>query len=363
MKAAWPVRILCALILCVILTAGLWPFLPPRNDAAWAGDRNGIRFGGHGVIFGPGPQSLAGPPAAGPCALEIWLQPARTNRTGTIIAFHSPTAPTEFSLFQEGSSMGFRLHNEKNPSGPHFYERLGEVFGSGEPVFLTIASSSNATSVYVNGALAKTMPDFPLVLRNLQGQIIAGTHNADDGWAGQLLGIAAYERALTPAEAALHYETWTQKGRPESLTATGNVWLYLFDEHRGTVAHEALGSGADLNMPERYTAIHPHYLDASRPHRRDWSDILLNIAGFAPFGFFFCAAFRSPRASALTAVIVILLGMTISLGIEVRQAYLPGRTSSLTDLVTNTLGAALGVCLFQIRWVRTVAAKAGLPGV
>ena len=143
----------------------------------------------------------------------------------------------------------------------------------------------------------------------------------------------------------------------------GNVWLYLFDEHRGTVAHEALGSGADLNMPERYTAIHPHYLDASRPHRRDWSDILLNIAGFAPFGFFFCAAFRSPRASALTAVIVILLGMTISLGIEVRQAYLPGRTSSLTDLVTNTLGAALGVCLFQIRWVRTVAAKAGLPGV
>jgi hypothetical protein len=43
--------------------------------------------------------------------------------------------------------------------------------------------------------------------------------------------------------------------------------LYLFDEHRGIVAHEALGSGVDLNMPERYTAIHPHYLDASRPHR------------------------------------------------------------------------------------------------
>ena len=363
MKTAWPLRILCGVILCVILTAGLWPFLPPRNDAAWVGGRNGIRFGGHGVIFASGPQPPARSPAAGPCSLEIWLQPARTRAAGTIVAFYSPTAPTEFSLFQEGASLGFRLHNERNPNGPHFYERLGDLFSSGKPVFLTIASTSNVTSVYVNGVLAKTMPDFPLALQNLQGQLIAGTHNADDGWAGQLLGIAAYERALTPAEAAQHYEVWTQTGRPESLAGTGSVWLYLFDEHRGTVAHEALGSGAGLNMPVRYTAIHPHYLDASRPHRRDLSDILLNIAGFAPFGFFFYAAFSSSRASALTAATVILLGMTISFGMETWQAYLPSRSSSLTDLVTNTLGTALGICAYQIGWIRKLTAKLAVRGL
>jgi VanZ family protein len=350
------------LVLSVILAAGLWPFRPPRNDVAWLGDRNGIRFGGHGVIFASGSQPPAESAATGPCALEIWLQPKRTSHAGTIIAFYSPTAPTEFSLFQEGSSLGFRLHNQKNLNGPHFYDRLGGIFGSGEPVFLTITSNSKTTAVYVDGVLAKTMPDFALVLRNLQGELEVGTPWADEGWTGQLLGIAAYERALTPEEAAHHYQTWARNGRPEPLTGTGNIWLYLFDEHRGRVAHEELGVGADLNMPERYAIIHPHFLPASRPHLSDWSDVLLNIAGFVPFGFFFCACFSSRRAAALPALIIILFGMAISLGMEVVQAYLPGRTSSLIDLVTNTLGTATGVCLYQIRWVRALAARAGLQG-
>jgi VanZ family protein len=348
------------LILSVILAAGLWPFLPPRNDVAWVGDRNGIRFGGHGVICASGPQPPAGWAANGPCSLEIWLQPGKTSQLGTIVAFYSPTAPTEFSLFQERSSLGFRLHNQKNLDGPHFYDSLGGVFGSGESVFLTMTSNSRTTAVYLDGVLVKTMPEFPLVLRNLQGELDSGTAWADAGWAGQLLGIAAYGRALTPEEAVRHYETWTRSGRPESLAGAGNVWLYLFEEHRGRVIHEALGAGADLNMPERYANLHPRFLPALRPRLSDWSDVLLNIAAFVPFGFFFCACFSPTRPAVLPALITVLLGMSISLGMEVVQAYIPGRTSSLIDLVTNTLGASVGVCLYQIRWARVLAAKAGL---
>jgi VanZ family protein len=154
---------------------------------------------------------------------------------------------------------------------------------------------------------------------------------------------------------------WSQEGRPESLAGAGNIWLYPFDEQRGRVAHEAHGSGPDLNMPERYSVFHPHYLDTARPHRSDWSDVLLNIAGFVPFGFFFCALFSSPRAAARAAFVTILLGISISLGMELRQAYLPGRTSALIDVVTNTLGTTLGVSLYQVRRVRELAFKAGLP--
>jgi VanZ family protein len=356
--SAWPLRILCLLILSGILAAGLWPFRRPRNEVGWAGDRNGIRFGDRGVIFSSGPQQPAGSVETYSSSLEIWLRPGKTRQLGTIIAFYSPTDPTEFSLFQEASSLGFRLHNQKNPKGPHFYDRLGGVFGSGESVFITITSNSKMTAVYVDGVLAKTMPNFPLVFRNLQGQLVAGTSpTGGQGWAGQLLGIATYGQMLTPAEVAHHYETWTRKGRPESLTNTGNFALYLFNEQQGRLIHNALGTGADLNIPERYAIIHQPLLALSRPHLSDCLDILLNIAAFVPLGFFFCACFSSLRPAALPVFITILLGIAISFGIEVLQAYLPDRTSDLIDPVMNTLGTAMGVFLYRTSSVRTLLAK------
>jgi VanZ family protein len=350
-------RILCALILACILVAGLWPFQRPWNEVEWAEGGNGIRFGGRGVVYSFGPNALAESADTVSSALEIWLQSGRTRQVGTIIEFYSPADPTDFSLFQENSGLGFRLHNQKNLKGPHFYDRLGGVFSFLEPVFITITSNSKMTSVYVDGVLAKTMPNFPLVFRNLLGQVIAGGPPARQGWVGRLLGIATYGRMLTPAEVALHYQSWTSKGRPEYPASTGNVALYLFDEHSGSLIHNVLGTGADLNIPERYANIHQSLLALSPFRRSDWSDILLNIAGFVPLGFFFRAYFSSRRPGALAAIVTILLGIAISLTMEVLQSYLPTRTSDLRDVITNALGTAMGVFLYQTRPARTVLAK------
>jgi VanZ family protein len=359
--SSWSLRIFCLLTLSGILAAGLWPFRRPPNEVAWDGTRNGIRFGGHGVMFSSGPREPAESGETDSSALEIWLQPGRTRQGGTILAFYSQTAPTEFSLFQEDSSLGFRLHNQKNPRGPHFYDRLGGVFRSAEPVFITITSNSKMTTVYVDGVLAKTMPDFPLVLRNFEGQLVAGTAPAANlGWAGQLLGIATYAGVLTPAEATRHYEAWTRNGRPESLASLRNVALYLFDEHQGRLVHNVLGTGADLSIPERYTIIHQPLLALSRPHLSDWLDATLNVVAFVPLGFFLCACLSPLRPAILPAFLAFLLGTVASLGIEVLQAYLPDRTSDLTDLVTNAIGTAIGILLYRTSSGRTLLAKVAL---
>src|ERR1035438_6783557 len=77
----------CILILCILLTAGLWPFCAPKNGAAWIKGNNGLQFGPHGIVV-----STEGFHAATPgrdCSLEILLQPAKIKGNGTILAFDS----------------------------------------------------------------------------------------------------------------------------------------------------------------------------------------------------------------------------------------------------------------------------------
>jgi VanZ family protein len=51
-------------------------------------------------------------------------------------------------------------------------------------------------------------------------------------------------------------------------------------------------------------------------------------------------------------VIVALLGMGMSLSIELTQAYLPTRDSSLIDVLMNSLGTILGIALFNCKIFR-----------
>ena len=73
----------------------------------------------------------------------------------------------------------------------------------------------------------------------------------------------------------------------------------------------------------------------------------MNILGFIPFGFCFFLHRQSVRANARAAnfLIVMFAGAVISLTIELIQAWLPNRESSLTDLLTNIFGTLLGVVL------------------
>jgi len=71
---------------------------------------------------------------------------------------------------------------------------------------------------------------------------------------------------------------------------------------------------------------------------RGMADTLLNIALFMPLGLVLGARIRS-------SVRAYTLAVAISTGIEFAQVFIPGRDSSIADIVFNGLGAALGVGL------------------
>jgi VanZ family protein len=350
--------LVCLSVLCGILVAGLWPFHAPRNAVTWLENQNGLRFGRYGTIVSSGVFQMAGSGDEASSSLEIWLQPGRSNASSIFLSFSTPENPLQFSLNQYFSTLVLQREIQSRQL------RIGieRAFRQIQPSFITITSSTQQTAMYVNGALARIFPQFQLG-KDLTGQLVIGASPvASDTWRGQLLGLAIYHQELTAAEVLQHYDTWTKQGRPELSGNERAIALYLFSERSGNIVHNAVQPGIDLHIPERFSLLQQPFLEPFwkeyKPGWEHWVDsLLINIVGFIPLGFFFCAYWSYRRPLKRPAVVTTVLGLAISLTIEVLQAYLPTRTSGTTDLLTNTLGTFLGVMLYGSKTARALLAK------
>ncbi|MGA9056423.1 MAG: VanZ family protein [Terriglobia bacterium] len=354
----------CGLVLGGLLVAGLWPFHSPRNQVTWVAGGNGLHLGRHGTILSSGKFKAANAPADAPCSLEIWFEPDLTAASATLFAFYAPGNPRQFSLNQSITDLALgsdiREGRYRTLTTRLFY--VEDIFRRGKPLFVTVTSKAGQTSVYIDGALARTAPKFPLSSQDFDGElVIANTPRVGNSWSGVLRGLAFYDQEVSPAQVFHHYETWIEKGRPDVSENERAVALYLFDERAGRVIHNQVPSGTDLYIPDRYLVLDQALLspfwEEFRPTWSYWGDVLVNIAGFVPFGFLFCAYFSLAGRIKRPALVTILLGFTVSLTIESLQAFLPTRDSGTTDVITNTLGACFGVWLYRLNLGRVLFAR------
>ena len=352
--------LVCVSVLAATLSAGLVPFQRPRNGVTWLEHRNGLHFRRFGTVVSSREFPPEGAPDESSCSLEIWLQSGATHGSSTLIAFSTPENPLQLWVHQYRGNLVIKrmVRGVERKNGTIGIEG---IFGKLEPIFITIASGAHQTSIYVDGSLAGSFPNFRIE-NDCSGQLVAGTSPVgNDTWSGQLLGLAIYRRDLTSGQVLQHYERWTARGRPEISENDKAVAVYLFDEHDGRVVHNAVPGGVDLTIPSRYSLLHQTFLEPFwkefKPTRSYWNDVLINIVGFVPLGFVFCAYWSSARPLKHSAVVTVVLGFVVSLTIEILQGYLPTRSSGTTDLITNTLGTFLGVRLYAWEVSQALLAK------
>lgn len=353
-------------VLAVILVAGLWPFNPfPANNVTWLKNRKGLDFGANPVVLSRAPLNFADPRWSS-ISLEIWLQPTGSWGINTFFSVYAPENPKQFRMMYYHDAFLIR-RNRRDARGRSDDIGIGvdNAAFPNIPLFVTITAGPKSSSIYFNGKLARVFPGYTLSGRDLSGQLIFGTSPFEkQTWHGELRGLAIYGVELSTADVLAHYQKWTD-GRPAELAQElVPTALYDFHEGIGVTIHDLAGVAPDLFIPKHYSVPHKPILqwpwDEYRPNRSSAVDIAVNIAGFVPFGFLLCAFLWSTTRCQRPALSAVLIGALLSLTIELLQAYIPQRSSGVTDIVTNTLGTAMGAILCGQQKVRAALARLGL---
>ena len=358
---------ICIAILCVLLTAGLWPFCAPKNGVRWIAGGNGLKFGHDAIVVSADGFRSASP--RGDCTLELLLQPADFRGSGTFLAFDSSKDPTvPFAVQQRWDDMAIdRAGTEAEGRRIRLWLATNRVFQPGQRTLVTITGEPRLTVVYVNGLKTKASSDFGLSSDDLTGRLGLGSSTVRGSWTGEMAGLAVYDSALSPVEVQEHYRRWREAGSPVVPGERAPVALYRFNEGAGDTIHDQSGHGHDLVIPSRYFVLHPQFLQSPIGAFEDrwsgwrswsyWANVCLNVAGFVPMGFFFTAYFSLIRPLGRPRITVVAMGLAVSLTIEIGQYFLPTRDSGINDLITNTLGTAIGVVLCSPRLIRGFVSK------
>lgn len=349
---------LALLIVAGYFVVGFWPFqFQPHNQVLRLENRAGLHFEPYGIVYDP---SKFAPPgairkSAANFTVELWLEAQHepANDVFDILTIYNPRLPHDFTLCQWKQDFLLRATSQ-SPQVPGKTPEIGldDALPQGKAVLIVIRGNETGTDFYLNGKREGHFPGFILNADALNGQLILGNGaSGKHSWTGTILGLAVYDQAPDTTEIVRHLALWTE-GRAKQLAGSAGLRaLYLFNDSGGGEVKDSSGNHRDLIVPTDFQPVHralliPPWKDLAY-HHPDYPDIVVNILGFMPFGFCFYLYRRSQKSiSWITNLVwVIATGIAISLTIEIVQAWLPNRTSSLMDLLTNTVGTFLGVAL------------------
>lgn len=359
---------ICLCVIVIILVAGLSPkSFHTKNDVTLLPDGKGVRFSGRGILFSSSP--LIHRPdglTRGSLTIEMAIQADQEWRSSLPVILEiddgQPCARLLIGQWKNHLIIRSRRTACFQP-GEYAEISLVNALPAGKEQFITIASGKDGTTLSVNGARVKKNDTFSFLKQGeaLSGRLILGNSSAGKhSWTGTLSALAFTDAGLSPEEVLRNYQSWRASGKL-SGDGTMPLVLYHFNEQSGAIIKDHSGHGNDIVIPEFFTPLQRRMLalpwDDFQPTRKYIRDVSINILGFIPFGFYVAWYFSERGIGELKIVIMVLfLGVGLSLGIEIAQAYLPKRSSQVIDVVTNGIGTTIGIYL----WHKFIVPRRGL---
>jgi len=341
---------LCCILVLLLLC--LWPFnFHQTNQVTWEPEG--------GVRFTPPATAYTSAPPAKLALLREWtilldVKALAPWRQGRILGYGLDERYNNLSVDQlfDDLILRIRTDGDQRPRAV-VVQKLFEQ-STDRRFMLAIAYDGNDISAYIDG-IRKVRQKIGIIdyssWDNLYPLILGSFANGKYGWRGIFYQLCVLSRAVMPEEL----------NSPQRLLRdTTTVLRYTFDEREGTtVIDHGRPSPAALLWSGEFSPYIRTVLQSPRdywpnPRHPFIMDIIANIIIYIPVGFLLSILSVKRLGRIGQVIVVVVIALIMSLTVEIAQAYLPTRSSSSVDILTNGLGAYVGLFVHRKGWVEKI---------
>ncbi len=341
----------------IILFFGLHPkTLSHANGVTWSPHEKSLRFEPPGIAFVDDlhlEKQLS--PSTG-LTLHLSYAVADVKKTGfrPLFMLHNGSDHNQLSLWHWGAALIVMNGDDYSYEKKEPRISLKDAARPGERVEFTLTSNTSGTYLYKNGievaknhALVLTLPSGEEKTRLVLGNSIYGRH----GWKGELYSIVLYNKQLPPKE-LLHLVNHPIDTPHLFMGAKDALLLYTFKHLDDRYIRDESGNNHALYIPPKPLVIKktllafPGYYSINT--HAFYLDIILNLLGFIPLGaIVYIWLYRTDFSLRAMGPSTLIFCFLLSLFIEISQAWLPARSSSLLDIILNTSGGLIGILVIS----------------
>lgn len=330
---------------------------PSSNGVEWLPDEEALRFKPPGIGY---VEDLSFPNEGSlfdEFTLHLSVSPGELHFRGfrPMVVIHAGDDSQQLSVWHWGASL-IAMNGDDYDYTRKFPRLIGEnVLISGQKCFISITSGKGGTQIFVNGesvaekkGLRLRIPD-TLEKRHL---VLGNSVSGDKGWDGDFHAFGIYTKAFSTQEVRDHFLAWSVDSSLPRLVVGGPQLLYTFSKLPESQVLDASGHGHPLLLPVKPIVLQKKYLippwQNVQFNTTFFQDCFLNFAGFIFLGAVLCFCLIQFGFCPIKYVpwLIVLFCFLLSLTMEITQASLPTRVSSLLDLGLNSVGAWVGVMLY-----------------